>query len=95
MFFAPAKIIENNLKGVKMSQNRSKPWAIVHAFWPKMIQDGCFLHQKTAEITFHLFFCNSPPLFATLSPSHQTFLGVMHRYLEMLCRKTIFRDTCV
>jgi hypothetical protein len=25
MFFASAKIIENNLKGVKMTQNRSKP----------------------------------------------------------------------
>jgi hypothetical protein len=32
MFFAPFKLIENHLKGVKMSQDRSKPWAIVHAF---------------------------------------------------------------
>jgi hypothetical protein len=32
MFFPPAKIIENNLKGVKVTQNQSKAWAIVHAF---------------------------------------------------------------
>jgi hypothetical protein len=33
MFFASAKIIENYLKGEKMTQNRSKEWAIVHAFF--------------------------------------------------------------
>jgi hypothetical protein len=42
MFFAPAKLIENNLKGVKIGQNRSKAWAIVRAFWPKMTQNACF-----------------------------------------------------
>jgi hypothetical protein len=31
MFFATFKLIENKLKRVKMTQNRSKPWAIVHA----------------------------------------------------------------
>jgi hypothetical protein len=31
-FFPPAKVIENNKKAVKMSQNRAKAWAIVHAF---------------------------------------------------------------
>jgi hypothetical protein len=35
MFFASAKMIEINLKGVKMSQNRSKPWAIVMFFFAK------------------------------------------------------------
>jgi hypothetical protein len=40
MFFAPLKFIENNLKGVKMTQNSSKPWAIVHAFWSKMAKNG-------------------------------------------------------
>jgi hypothetical protein len=30
MFFASAKVFEINLKGVKISQNRSKPWAIWH-----------------------------------------------------------------
>jgi hypothetical protein len=35
--------MENNLKGVKMRQNRSKAWAIVHAFWPKMAKNACFL----------------------------------------------------
>jgi hypothetical protein len=46
MFLAPAKIIEINLKGVKMTQNRSKPLAIVHAFWSKMVKNACFLHQQ-------------------------------------------------
>jgi hypothetical protein len=46
MFFAPAKIIENNLKGVNMTHNRSKPWAIVHAFWPKMPQNAWFFHPE-------------------------------------------------
>jgi hypothetical protein len=32
-FFAQEKIIENDLKGVKWTQNRSKPWAIVHAYF--------------------------------------------------------------
>jgi hypothetical protein len=32
MIFTPFKLMENNLKGVKMTQNRSKPWAIVHGF---------------------------------------------------------------
>jgi hypothetical protein len=36
-------IQENNLKGVKMTENPSKPWAIVHAFWPKMPENACFL----------------------------------------------------
>jgi hypothetical protein len=36
--------MENDLKGVKMTQNRSKPWAIVHAFWPKMVKNPGFLH---------------------------------------------------
>jgi hypothetical protein len=44
MFFVSAKIIENNLKGVKMTQNPSKAWAIVHSCWPKMTQNACFLH---------------------------------------------------
>jgi recombinational DNA repair protein RecT len=44
MFFAPLKLIENNLKGVKMTQNPSKAWAIVHAFWSKMAKNTCFLH---------------------------------------------------
>jgi hypothetical protein len=39
MFFATGKIIENYLKGLKMTQNRSKPWAIIHAFWPKMTEN--------------------------------------------------------
>jgi hypothetical protein len=30
--FEPFKLMANNLKVVKMSQNRSKAWAIVHAF---------------------------------------------------------------
>jgi hypothetical protein len=46
MFFEPAKIMGNNLKGVKMTQNRSKPWAIVHAFWPKITGSACFLHHQ-------------------------------------------------
>jgi hypothetical protein len=29
-------LIENNIKGAKMTQNRSKPWAIMHGLWPKM-----------------------------------------------------------
>jgi hypothetical protein len=39
-FFHKQEIIENNLKSVKMNQNRSKVWAIVHAFWPKMTQNA-------------------------------------------------------
>ena len=27
-------------KGVKMTQNRSKRWAIDHAFWSKMTKNG-------------------------------------------------------
>jgi hypothetical protein len=46
MFFAPFKLIENNLKGVKMSQNRSKQWAIVHAFWSKITPNACFLQKQ-------------------------------------------------
>jgi hypothetical protein len=45
MFFAPAIIIENNLKGVKISQNRTKAGAIVHAFWPRLAKNASFLHQ--------------------------------------------------
>jgi hypothetical protein len=26
-----------------MTQNPSKPWAIVHAFFPKMTDNACFL----------------------------------------------------
>jgi hypothetical protein len=40
MFFAPFKLIEMYLKGEKMTQNRSKPWAIVHAFWSKMAKNS-------------------------------------------------------
>ena len=29
-------------KGVKMTQNRSKPWAIAHAFCSKMAKNDCF-----------------------------------------------------
>ena len=29
-------------KGVKMAQNRSKPWAIAHAFCSKMAKNDCF-----------------------------------------------------
>ena len=29
-------------KGVKMAQNRSKPWAIAHAFGSKMPKNDCF-----------------------------------------------------
>jgi hypothetical protein len=37
--------MKNNLKSVEMSQNLSKPWAIiVHAFWPKMVKNSYFLH---------------------------------------------------
>jgi hypothetical protein len=43
--FPSDKIIEINLKGVKMTQNISKPWIIVHAFWSKMAKNACFLHQ--------------------------------------------------
>jgi hypothetical protein len=44
MFFASGKIIENNLKGVKMSQNRSKTWVIVHSFCLKVAKEACLLH---------------------------------------------------
>jgi Ran GTPase-activating protein (RanGAP) involved in mRNA processing and transport len=47
--FAPFKLIENNLKGVKMIQNRSKPWAIVHAFWSKMAKMHVFAAFKLIE----------------------------------------------
>jgi hypothetical protein len=40
MIFAPFKLIETNLKCVKMTQNRSKPWAIVHTFWSKMAKNA-------------------------------------------------------
>jgi hypothetical protein len=40
IFFAPFKLIENKLKGVKMTQHRSKPWAIVHTFWSKMAKNA-------------------------------------------------------
>jgi hypothetical protein len=30
----------------KMTQNVSKPWAIVHAFWPKMPENTCFFRNK-------------------------------------------------
>jgi hypothetical protein len=40
MFFAQAKIFENKLKGVKMTQNPAmKAMGYVHAFWPKMPQN--------------------------------------------------------
>jgi hypothetical protein len=42
--FAPFKLMGNHLKGVKMNQNPSKPWSIVHAFWSKMDKNACFLH---------------------------------------------------
>jgi hypothetical protein len=38
IFLASPKLIENNSKGVKMTQNGSKPWA----FWPKMTENACF-----------------------------------------------------
>jgi hypothetical protein len=34
IFFSLHK--KNKLKGVKMTQKRSKAWTIVHAFWSKM-----------------------------------------------------------
>jgi hypothetical protein len=46
MFFAPFKLIENSFKVVKMTQNRSKPWAIVHASFSKMDKNACILHQQ-------------------------------------------------
>jgi hypothetical protein len=46
MFFEEAKTKEKNLKEVKMTQIISIAWAIVNAFWPKMIQHVCFLHQQ-------------------------------------------------
>jgi hypothetical protein len=29
-----------------MTQNRSKPWAIVHGFWSKITENACFLLMK-------------------------------------------------
>jgi hypothetical protein len=45
MFIASAKIIKNNLKGAKMTYNRSNAWAIVHAFCPEMTPNACFIHE--------------------------------------------------
>jgi hypothetical protein len=39
-FFAKSKIIGIYLKGVKMTQNRSKAWAIVLAFCTEMAQNA-------------------------------------------------------
>jgi hypothetical protein len=33
MHFIHPKRIKNNIKRVKMTQNRSKPWAMVHGTW--------------------------------------------------------------
>jgi ribonuclease I len=30
------------VEDLKIGQNRSKAWAIVHGFWPKMPQNACF-----------------------------------------------------
>jgi hypothetical protein len=37
--FSQGIIIKNNIKGVKIGQNRSKSWAIVPAFWPKTTEN--------------------------------------------------------
>jgi hypothetical protein len=47
-------VLKNHIKGVKIGQNGSKPWAIVHAFWSKKPKNECFLilknHIKGVEI---------------------------------------------
>jgi hypothetical protein len=55
MFFVAAKIIEIHLKGVKITQNRSKAWAIVHAFWSNDQKCMFFAPVKIIDINFGLF----------------------------------------